>query len=502
MQTTFEFNTGAIPLIIKEIASAKKYVRIAMFQIHREEVFDTLTNLLANKVRVEILTLPYDSINADVRPQVEARFNQLVKNGAIIYFDKWNVGDPRETRTAFGRWYSFHGKFIVTDKSAIALSANFTQGEELDAAIIFKDNETKITEFNNQFERLLQLFVIKEHGFDGQIRKQVLDIVQVNGERLFDLPEKVDPIHKDHWILHYPTELCPPLETPEDKLYITPFDCRGRTLLSKIIENADKWVYISTESFTDEDFSKFLINLTINKGIVLKILTGARSRDFTDRLENMFRELLAQKIEIKTPVDPIHAKLVITDKALVVSSINLNKMNLGHFKTKKFWRENTESLLVCQNPDLIANAKRKFEENYATSINIQDLLCDKLEDAVKDVFQGAFQLSPNPEVRALFARFILKKEIETKKTIIKLGALTKKLMVHYSRNRVEKNDFISALVLYYLNEAKNNYNQLKEKLNELDDTINLNETLNRLLFANLIEKENEYYKINLDALTF
>jgi phosphatidylserine/phosphatidylglycerophosphate/cardiolipin synthase-like enzyme len=141
MQTTFEFNTNAIPLIIKEIALAKKYVRIAMFQIHREEVFNTLTDLLVNKVQVEILTLPYDSINEDVRPQVEARFRELAKNGAIIYFDKWNVGDPHETRTAFGRWYSFHGKFIVTDKSAIALSANFTQGEELDAAIIFRDNE-------------------------------------------------------------------------------------------------------------------------------------------------------------------------------------------------------------------------------------------------------------------------------------------------------------------------------------------------------------------------
>ena len=372
----------------------------------------------------------------------------------------------------------------------------------MDAAIIFRENKSKITEFNNQFERLLQLFVIKENSFDGQIRKKVLDIVQVNGERLFELPDKVDPIHKDHWILHYPVELCPDIETPEDRLYITPFDCRGRTLLSKIIEDANNWVYISTESFTDEDFSKFLINLTVNKGIVLKIMTGARSRDFTDRLENMFRELLAQKIEIKTPVDPIHAKLVITDKALVVSSINLNKMNLGHFKTKKFWRENTESLMICQDPELIATAKRKFEENYAKSINIQDLLCDKLENVVKNVFQGAFQLSPNPEVRALFARFILKREIETKKTIIKVGALTKKLMVHYGRVRVEKDDFISALVLYFLSEAKNNYNQLKEKLDELDDTINSKDVLGRLLLTNLIEKEDEYYKINLSALAF
>jgi len=69
-------------------------------------------------------------------------------------------------------------------------------------------------------------------------------------------------------------------------------------------------------------------------------------------------------------------------------------------------------------------------------------------------------------------------------------------------DRVEKDDFISALVLFYLSEAKNDYNQLKEKLNELDDTINLKDVLGRLLLVNLIEKENEYYKINLNALAF
>jgi hypothetical protein len=415
VETVFDFSTDVVSIIIKEMASAKKYVKIAMFQIHREAVFKTLIDLLSKGVQIEILTLPYDSINADVRPQVESRFKELIQNGATVYFNRWNVGDPRETRTAFGRWYSFHGKFIVTDKSAIALSANFTSEEEIDAILIFRNNENKIQEFNIKFEHLLRLFVTKENHIDGQIRKNVLKVVSENGERLFDLPEKVDEIHKDHWILHYPIELCPSVTTPQDKLYLTPFDCRGRTLFQSIIENAEKYVYISTESFTDEDFSKFLVNLTINKDIDFKILTVARSRDFTDRIENMFRELLAQKIEIKTPTSPIHAKLIITDKALVVSSINLNKMNLGHFKTKKFWRENTESIVVCQNPALISTAKQKYIEIFSRSIRINDLLCDKIKGLVKDIFQGAFGLSPNPEVRNLFARFYPEKGNRYKK---------------------------------------------------------------------------------------
>ena len=264
MEPVFDFSTDVVSLIINEMASAEKYVKIAMFQIHREDVFNTLLRLLANGIKVEIFTLPYDSINKDVKLQVISRFDDLASKGAVLHFDKWNVGDPKDTKTAFGRWYSFHGKFIVTDKSAIALSANFTHGKELDAALFFRGDVERIAEFNQKFSDLLQLFVVRDNHYDGSIRRKVLDVVPSTGETLFELPENVDPIHKDHWILHYPVELCPLNVSIEDKLYLTPFDCRGRDIISRIIENADKYVYISTESFTDEDFSKFLVNFTID----------------------------------------------------------------------------------------------------------------------------------------------------------------------------------------------------------------------------------------------
>ena len=498
--TAFAFSTEVVPLIIEEMRAADKYVRIAMFQIHNEDIFKTLENLLARQVKVEILTLPYDSINEGIRSQVEKRFEDLSRNGAILYFNKWNAGDPEQTRTAVGRWYSFHGKFIVTDKSAIALSANFTHEKELDAAIIFKGAEDKIGEFNAKFEELLQLFIIKDNHYDGSIRRRILNTVNINGERLFELPKTVDVRHKNHWILHYPVELCPSDVAVREKLYLTPFDCRGRDFITNLIQNADQYAYISTESFTDEEFSKFLVHLSVNKVIDLKILTGTRTRDFTDRLQNMFRDLLTQQIDVKTTANAIHAKLIVTDKALVVSSINLNNMNLGFHQTKKFWRENTETLMVSEDPNVISLAKEKYLEIFETSVNIREILCHKLEAQIRDVFLGAFQLSPNPEVRALFARFILKREIDTGKAIIKLGATTKRLMDHYKRTRVERDDFISALVLYYLSDSKKDFVQLKEKTDDLDETINLKEILSKLAFANLIEKEDEYFKINIDAL--
>ena len=78
--------------------------------------------------------------------------------------------------------------------------------------------------------------------------------------------------------------------------------------------------------------------------------------------------------------------------------------------------------------------------------------------------------------------------------------MTKKLMDYYKRTRIEREDFISALVLYNLSEAKKDYTQLKERINEIDEDVNLKNILSKLTFANLIEKEDEYFKINIDAL--
>lgn len=496
----FNFSTEVIPIIIKEIELAERYIRIAIFQIHHEDVFKVLSDKIRQGLKVEIFTLPYDSINEDIRQQVESRLRGLEKDGAIIYFDKWNVGDPSRTTTAVGRWYSFHGKFIVTDKSAIALSANFTQSQELDAVLIFRDDYEKIGEFNEKFNELLTFFVSRDHDFDGQVHRKITDVTGEDSAEIFELPDNVDIRHKNHWIRHYPIEICKPEVPVGEKLYITPFDCRGRYLITDLIEDADEYVYISTESFTDIDFSNFLTNTSVNKNIKIKILSGTRSMDFTDRVNNMFRDLLAQEVDIRTTDEDIHAKLIITDKVLMVSSVNLNKINLGFYVTSKYWRENTESILVCKTPEIVRFAKEKYLEVFNGCYDVRDKLSEKLEKMVQNIFTKTFQLRSRSDVKKLFARFILKKQIDIRRLIMKIGKITKKLMNYHKRTMIGKQDFISALVLYYLSERKQDYDQLKEKIDEVDETVNLHAIISRLEFARLIEQENDFYKINIEAL--
>ncbi len=265
-----------------------------------------------------------------------------------------------------------------------------------------------------------------------------------------------------------------------------------------IISSASEFAYISAESFTDPEFTSFLIKMRL-KGLDIRILSGATSMDFQDRMNNMVRELLYQDIGIRT-IEDIHAKLIITDKYLVVSSINLNKMNLGFHITRKYWRENTESISVCSDVGIIEQAKTQYLDIYDKSTDIENKIAEKIESLVGDMLTSKFDLRSRQEVKMLFARLIIRKEIDVKKFVLEIGKITYNLMKVFNRNMVEKNDFVSALILYYLSERKHDYNDLNDKLAILNIEINLNELLRRLLDKNLIERVGDFYKIKLDSL--
>jgi phosphatidylserine/phosphatidylglycerophosphate/cardiolipin synthase-like enzyme len=497
---TFEFGTDILDRIVSELDDADEFVRIAIFQLHNQDIFAVLNDKLRAGVAVEIFTLPYDSINENIRPEVTRRFQSLKRNGATLYFCKWNVGDPERTATAVGRWYSFHGKFIVTDKSAIALSANLIQHQELDALIVFKNETDKIEEYNTRFNELIELFVLEKSGYDGTIRQRIVDTDLPEISSIFELPPVIETeTHINHWIRHYPSSLCPAAVPVEDKLYLTPFDCRGRDFIMSLVSDAAEFVYISTESFTDHDFSKFLVKSGL-KGIDIRILTGATSMDFTDRMQKMFRELLAQDIRIRTVTDDIHAKLIMTDKHLAVTSVNLNKMNLGFKKTNQYWRENTESISVCSDTEMLSLAKTQYLDVFNRGVDIETVLAEKIEKLVGSMFTSMFDLRSSREVKKLLAQLIIRKEIQTKKFSLDIGKITAKLMQYFDKRMVGKDDLLLSLILYYLSERKHDFDQLDEKLSILDTEINLDILLNLLLDNNFIEKIDDYYKIKLDKL--
>lgn len=186
---------------------------------------------------------------------------------------------------------------------------------------------------------------------------------------------------------------------------------------------------------------------------------------------------------------------------LIVSSINLNKINLGFSTSNRYWRENTESAFVCRASEVIKDAKEKYLAVFKQSHDVGIKLTEKLENTIKDTLANTYGLKSSPDARKLFAQFILKKQIETRQIITKVGRITKKLMDYYKRNKIEKEDFVSAMILYYLSERKQSIPDLRKSMSEIvDQNTNLTAILSALEFARFVEKEGESFKINIEAL--
>lgn len=441
------FDTENIKTIIPELQKAQKYIRIAVFQIHHKDLFEVLDKKCKEGIRVEIITLPYDSINEDAREAVTARFKGLENRGAKLYFAKWNVGDPGRSTTAEGRWYSFHGKFIITDKSAIALSANFTEDNDLNISVI-ENSANKIAEFNEQFDRLRSLFC------EDEIRTDILKTDPTNATKLFSPPPSIhDEIIKKHWIRHYPVALCAESANIDNKLYLTPFDCKGREFFDVVLNSTKKEIFISTESFTDPEMSELLIKLSL-KGIKIRLLTGATSQDFQDRLNSMFKEMLASNIDIRTRPD-LHAKMLITDDYLVISSLNLNKINLGFYQTKKYWRENTETIYVLKDAATTQEAKTLYLNIFNNeSKDIREKLAETAMKKVKKIVKR-IGVKMNKQSKDSFASFILESEINNELLLNNILKISVKLLNIFKNKAIDNTTIISALVLNCLFNNKN-----------------------------------------------
>jgi len=82
-------------------------------------------------------------------------------------------------------------------------------------------------------------------------------------------------------------------------------------------------------------------------------------------------------------------------------------MNLGFHITKRYWRQNTESISVCSDTEIIEQAKIQYLNIYNISNDIKKTLAEKIEGLVGDMLISNFGLRSRNEVKFLFARLIV-----------------------------------------------------------------------------------------------
>ncbi|MHA1821182.1 MAG: phospholipase D-like domain-containing protein [Promethearchaeota archaeon] len=493
----FYFDSKTLNIIFDILRNTRRFIKIAIFQIHNKEFFNIINKLLQKGISVEIFTLPYDSIHENIE-QVKGYFEEIINNGAQVYFCGWNIGDPERTSTATNIWYSFHGKFLVTDSIAAIFSTNLTNKDELNVLLKFYNDQKYINLFVKKFDELKALFISPG---TANIKNKIKSIHYSEDDEIFKLPKSIqNESLSTRWIRHYPISLCKKVDNiPDEGFYITPFDGTARDIYYNVIKNSSEFLYLSTETFTDKDFPHFLQK---HKDHIkeIKILTGSSSMDFQNRINESFKDLIASEIIIKSLHIDHHAKVLITESFLIISSINLNKMNLGFYKTKSFWRANTETLFILKNEELINRAKKKFMEIFNQGISIIDILAKKIEMKIGQKF-NIYGLKSKSEVKRLFAYFIITTEITQKKLILKIYKMVSKIMSLFNTKLVTKDHFLMALILFYVSENKLKYNQLEEKLKILPCSVDLDKLLDFLIDNQFIERDDEdFYKINIIKL--
>ncbi len=444
-QEKFEFGNNIIKGIVHELDKAESYIKIVVFQLQNTEIIEKLIKKAKKGIKIKILMPPKESIfekgtDKDYKKNMILKINELKKQGADIYECDWNIGDTGNTKSVPSIYYLLHLKFIVTDKAAIALSANMISNDEIDSFLVYEGDEKRIKEFNEKFKFLEDIYC------EEKIVKKIKD--KVNDEEfknIFTPPEHIDKQVqkcKNHSvkrsILHYPLDLCPEIETIEEKTYLCPFESRARSLIKKIIEDAEKFVYIVSERFTDEDIHYFLMEKKRKTNIDIKIFSGFKSQDYSEKIKDLAKDLLALGICYNT-YEKVHSKLIITDKLIALGSVNLNQMNLGHPKGSKgkYWRANTEIMTICKNKDIIQRAKSQFEGKYNSSINVLEKMINKQDEKIGKLLNKSLGLKGKHwKIKKVMAKKYIENEIKERKKFFEMMLEAEKLMKEKNLNRI------------------------------------------------------------------
>lgn len=506
--TEFFFERG-LGYIDKVLSEAEEYIRIVEFQFSNRLYLQRLLQKAEEGVSISIITLPIDSIRASnkdsekKRNEIQEYYNNLQsKEKGKIYECLWEVGDPSLTTTSESgtlaegggeKWYSLHGKFIVTDKHALITSANLIEKQEYDVYLLYKEEEV-IELLNSKFEKILTMFIQGE---------------EIPGELIKCLPEKIQneitkEYRKNHQlrVRNYPEELIPEKITIEKGLYITPFDGKARTILNSIIEEADKFVYLLSERLYDEELVSFIKHTKLNSNVKIKILTGhpRTVRQNVKKARSFFEELGAVNIQIRAMED-IHAKCWLTEKWLVVGSANLGKMNLG-FRKGGGWRANTEIMMLENNPEIIGEAKRKIDEKFKSADTLSEVLAtsNKAQSTAKEYFD-LFDHYSRTEAKIMFGKLRLKFRLETEQKLIKVARYASLLAKRTEKRYIEEIDVVMGAILLIL---QNRSSTQKEIINAFEDIINeklILKGLEKLTKKDLIITNNSVeFKINIDKL--
>jgi phosphatidylserine/phosphatidylglycerophosphate/cardiolipin synthase-like enzyme len=377
------------------------------------------------------------------------------------------------------------------------MSTNLISKDEWEVYLKYTDKE-KIKEFESKFDKIKDLF-INEYNLDGRTipGNFYSQLAEENQQEVLDFYTDVNRLN----VKQYSPKTAPKQKITSG-LKISPFEGRARDYLGEMVNTADKFIYLLSERLFDDKVVEILGQKILNEEISLKILTGPPEevRQDVKKARDHFRKIAIYGGEIYA-LEDFHAKCWITDKWLMIGSANLTKMNLGIKKTGNYWRANTEIIYFEDDKNIINEAKKQVDELCKEASSVMQILgtSNKAKDISKQYFD-LFDHYSKDEAKEMFAKIRLKFRLKREKDFVVIARYAAKLAKKFDQRYITKINVIMATILSFLRERNNTFDNLYDRLKDIVEKRDFEESLNILNANKLIEKNRDLYEINLDTL--
>lgn len=499
---TFTFSESK-KIIVKKISEAQEFIKIVSFQLTNKEILELIIKKQNQGVEVDILTLPPDSFsNVDQRGKLKQMFEQLKSSGVRILENKWEVGDTSLTSTSQSgdikagggsKWYSLHGKFLVTEKCALVTSSNLDEENNLEVFLSYEEDNV-IEEFCSEFGFLQEYFIKQEtEEVPGSFFEELPPNKQENISSSYSSMERLN-------IEEYPSELLEQDFVFEQGLVITPFEAKARNILNKIIENSEDFLYLVSENLYDEGVVSKLGREISGVDLDTKILTGPPSniRQNINKAREMYRKVASFGADVRS-LDQIHCKLWMNEKWMVVGSVNLTKMSLG-FGKNDGWRANTETLYLERTSE-IKNAKSSILDIFSRANSLLEVI-SSASSSHRDAKQyfDYFDHYSRTTAKKAFGKIKTNLSLDHKKTLLKIAEFAAKLAKEEDETYINEPHVIMGGVLQKLKQRSLTMEELKASFQNIFKEDKMIKAINNLQDKNYIKQNKERYEINIQSL--
>jgi hypothetical protein len=492
--------------LVKELINkAEEHLKIVTFRFSSEDFAKLLIKKAKEGVDIEVITTPVDNIaKEELRSKVEKMYKNVQEKGVKLLTCPWEVGEPRLTTTSMSgrlaagigeKWYSLHLQLFMNEKQALLTSQNLVPEGNLEIYYLSSDpNFLKQT--SDKFKMIRDLFFTPV-----KVDKTTLEGKVVN---FLDQAMLRDTLgfynqNKRLKVKHYYVEKLPQANLNKG-LFICPFEGRLRAFLNKFVDSGKEFLYFFVETlFDDKLIRKLEEKINLEPDIRIKMITRPpeKVRQAPHKARTMIKQLLSLGVGIGYLSD-IQAKFWVNDNWLAIPSGDFNKMNLGYYISKNYWRADTQLVLLDDNREQIKLFKNIFEQHFKP-MDIGSI-CRKDIDSLFTGLRKRYHVVSTREAKEYISRLKSSLIIKTERDVRYVMNLAVKLTKIHDKKRIQGIFVVMAILLYHLQRREHKLEELCDKLENIVDKSQIRDAINRLLLSGYILKSEDVYRINVEKL--